>query len=151
MEIERKFLINGFPNLPVKSISKIEQGYLSIDPEIRIRDREGVLPRMAIKGDGDLSREEIEFDIDHDSYEELKRFIGKPFITKTYMSFYLGKDLKVECSLVDEGTPNEFYYAEIEFKTEEEALAFKPWDFMVKEVTYDSEYKMKNYWKRTRL
>lgn len=37
-EIERKFLINSFPDsLPLKEEFQVYQAYLSIDPEVRIR------------------------------------------------------------------------------------------------------------------
>ena len=44
-----------------------------------------------------------------------------------------------------------FIYAEIEFSSEEDAKNFKLPDFLDwEEVTYDENYKMKNYWNRTR-
>lgn len=46
---------------------------------------------------------------------------------------------------------NTFLYAEVEFKTEDEAnkYIFPFDDIVIKEVTYDPKYKMKNYWKET--
>ena len=44
-------------------------------------------------------------------------------------------------------------YAEVEFETEEDADNYVfPWpELIIREVTNEKEYKMKNYWKRTRL
>ena len=39
MEIERKFLISGFPDLPVAESSEMEQGYLCVKPVVRIRKK----------------------------------------------------------------------------------------------------------------
>ena len=55
MEIERKFLISGFPDLPVAESSEMEQGYLCVKPVVRIRKktvdgRSGY--RLCIKGEG---------------------------------------------------------------------------------------------------
>ena len=37
-------------------------------------------------------------------------------------------------------------FAEVEFESEDEANSFIPLSFMLEEVTYDKQYKMKNYW-----
>lgn len=39
MEIERKFLLKKFPPLPTYEEYEVTQGYISIDPEVRIRKR----------------------------------------------------------------------------------------------------------------
>ena len=43
--------------------------------------------------------------------------------------------LTLECSLVDEGEPTAFYYAEVEFASEAEAKAFTPPAWMGRMVT----------------
>ena len=60
MEIERKFLIDGFPSdLPLLKESEVEQGYLATAPVVRIR-REivGGAPShvRCVKGTGTLAR-----------------------------------------------------------------------------------------------
>ena len=52
---------------------------------------------------------------------------------------------------MDPGSESEFIYAEIEFESEEAANEFLKPDFLGEEVTNDDSYKMKNYWKRTRI
>ena len=45
MEIERKFLIDGFPSdLPLLKESEVEQGYLATAPVVRIRRERGRSP-----------------------------------------------------------------------------------------------------------
>ena len=165
MEIERKFLMDKMPTeLTPLECYQIEQGYLSINPEVRIRrkkDRTDESYKITIKSDGDLAREEIEMKIDYYQYAKLKEMINLPMIQKDYYIYRirLPRDKRIneytihdlEFSIVDKGTPNEFMYAEIEFFDEEDANEYIPDYFLGKEVTYDPNYKMKNYWVRTRL
>ena len=155
LEIERKFLLDGFPTeLELLSEVYIEQGYVSFEPEVRIRKavvRDTGLEEyyLTIKGEGDLARQEIETEITRNFYEETANFLGGNVVTKEYKKYKLGQ-WELEVSLVDKGKQWEFYYAEIEFPSEEEANAFVLPDFLGKEITYDAAYKMKNFWKRTR-
>jgi CYTH domain-containing protein len=153
-EIERKFLIKEFPDLEPLCEAHVEQSYISIDPEIRIRKRNNknrISYYISIKSDGQLSREETEFPISEEFYNASKIILDKPTIKKEYKTYCLDDVLVLECSHVDKGTENEFFYAEIEFESEEKANAFIPPSFLGEEVTYNSKYKMKNYWRRTRL
>ena len=155
LEIERKFLIDGFPGgLEILSEVEIEQGYVSFAPEVRIRraldKRTGKEEyRLTIKGDGDLTREEVETDITKDFYYGTAAFLSGKMVQKDYKKYQLGP-WKLEVALVDPGTDWEFYYAEIEFPTEQDAKEFVVPEFLGKEITFDENYKMKNYWKRTR-
>lgn len=173
MEIERQWLVD----VPVVSnwdervtdIHKIEQSYLQLEPEIRVRKRNIEMPNRRIlaladhyyltfKSNGDLSRIEVEKEISEDEYKELLQLfkvtqepINKLQYIMTVNDIITGKSYKAELNIVDEGTKNEFSYIEIEFNSEEEAKSFTAPDWFGKEVTYDSDYKMKNIWKRTRL
>ena len=156
LEIERKFLMSGFPEgLELLSEIYIEQGYVSFDPEVRIR-KAVVLENgqeeyyLTIKGEGDLARREIETAITREFYEDTADFLGRTVVKKDYKKYKFGS-WELEVSLVDAGTDWEFYYGEIEFPTEEEANAFELPDFLGREITYDAYYKMKNFWKRTRM
>ena len=66
--------------------------------------------------------------------------------------FYRYKIGKYELTLgrVDSGKDTEFCYGEIEFESKEEAESFKAPEWFGKEVTEDKNFKMSNYWKRTR-
>lgn len=148
-EIERKWLMNGFPRLKIIKEFIITQGYLSIDPELRVRKKENTINRymnhkLTIKGNGDLKRIEVEKDISFEEYNQLKTMVPGDMIRKDYRVYdYNG--FKLEISSVDFGS---FYYAEIEFKSEEEANAFIAPDWFGEEITYDKSYKMKNYFTR---
>lgn len=158
MEIERKFLLKKFPPISEYKEYEVEQGYISIDPEVRIRRKTALSGlskgytdyKLTVKGDGLLEREEIETTISEEVFEQLKAFIKKPMIQKTYRIYQLGNHT-LECSAVDLNLPSAFIYAEIEFESTQEAEAFQ-WPFQDgAEVTYDQSFKMKQYWKRTRL
>ena len=168
MEIERKWLfdINKVPTYVSKTVTYYGQSYLSIEPEVRIREKQienlGLRKNhinkptyaLAIKGNGTISRHEIQKELTKEEYEALKEvgnIIDEIIIRKRYYTIPIYDKYDLTVSIVDEGTENEFCYGEIEFESEEEALAFKPLDWFGEEVTYDKNYKMKNYWKRTRL
>lgn len=156
LEIERKFLMKEFPS-DLELIHEVDiwQGYVSIEPEVRMhraKDRNSGKEdyRLTLKGDGVLSRTEIKTDVDEAFYKEALSLMQGEMIYKDYRSYRLG-DYVLEVCLVDKGTPCEFLYGEIEFESEEEANNFVKPDFLGEEVTCDDAYKMKNYWKRTRL
>jgi adenylate cyclase len=152
MEIERKFLMDGFPTgYEVVSEQLILQAYLyTSEPEVRIHrainKHGGTDSKLTIKTGGDLSRLEIESIIKEKDFDDLLVVIGKPYIVKEYKRYKINNNLFLEVSCVD----NQLYYAEVEFNTVEQANAFTPLECMGKEVTCDDSYKMKNYWDRTR-
>ena len=134
---------------------EIEQGYLSIEPEVRLHGARDIRSgkenfRLTLKGDGTLSRNELITDVTREFYHEAKNMLPGKMIEKLYHKYQFGNWILEVCH-VDAGTKDEFYYGEIEFATEEEAKAFEPPAFLSMEVTYDESCKMKNYWKRTRL
>ena len=93
MEIERKWLIGGFPqNLPLVCEAAVRQGYVATAPVVRIREsvQEGAARYvLCFKGKGTLAREEIETDIDADTFRKLEAFIGKPLVTKEFKVYRL--------------------------------------------------------------
>lgn len=154
-EIERKFLLDSFPKgLLLKEEFQVYMAYLSIDPEVRIRrnvkDGQDVAHYLAIKSDGDMVRKEVETEISTRHFYALAEMVSEPFITKDFRVYQLPDGLELECSQVDKGFDTEFFYAEVEFPSVEAAEAFKPLPSFRAEVTSDSSYKMKNFWKRTR-
>ena len=156
LEIERKFMIDHFPeHLKLLCSAYIEQGYVSANPEVRIRHGIDEMTgkenyTLTIKGDGMLSRPEMETDVEQSFYDEVVSLINKPMITKKYRCYDF-EGHRLEVSLVDEGTEHEFCYAEIEFPSEEEANAFVKPDFLGEEVTNDEDGKMITYWMETRM
>lgn len=150
MEIERKFLIDGFPNLPMLSRGMVEQGYLSTRPVVRIRKterEEGTSYMLCVKGEGSIARTEVELPLSAEQYRELQSLLSRPMIQKDYRVYALPGGLRLECSLVDGESPHGFFYAEVEFETMEQALSFQPPDFLGREVT-EENYSMNLYWER---
>lgn len=157
MEIERRFIVSAFPqDLEILRKAEVKQGYISTgEPEARIRwtkDEHKTTYKLAFKTDGSLAREEVEFDISEENYAELKRLLKGEMITKDYRAYALPNDYRLEVCKVDEGMPTEYMYAEVEFESVEEAMAFDVANipYFVKEVTEDRSYNMKKYWDRTR-
>lgn len=149
MEIERKWILQKVPTeFRLVRNSQIEQFYVSTNPEVRLRHNPASNEpfRITVKGEGTLTREEIETKVSENFYNQLKDFVGKPPITKDYSIFNCG-GYPLAVSVVDDGV---FIYAEVEFESEEQARNFQlPIDDAI-EVTENPEYKMKNYWLRTR-
>lgn len=149
MEIERKWILQRVPTeFRLVRNSQIEQFYLSTNPEVRLRHNSASNEpfRITVKGEGTLSREEIETKVSENFYNQVKKFVDKPPIKKDYSIFNCG-GYPLAVSVVDDGV---FIYAEVEFESEEQARNFQlPIDDAI-EVTENPEYKMKNYWLRTR-
>lgn len=153
MEIERRWKIAGFPeNLPLLRQAHMRQGYIATAPVVRIRT-DGARCVLCFKGKGTLAREEIETDIDAETFRRLEAFIGKPLVSKDYRVYALPDGRRLEVSLVDEDLPTRFFYAEVEFDTVEQAQAYAPpADIgLQEEMTEDRGFSMSAYWKRTRL
>jgi CYTH domain-containing protein len=138
LEIERKFIMQGFPedilsreemaayNLKLTRKVAIEQGYLSVEPEVRLHGARDLQSgeenyRLTLKGGGTLSRTEVITDVALDFYEEAKSMLPGKMIEKTYHKYQFG-ELILEVCYVDPGTKDEFYYGEIEFTTEEDRI-----------------------------
>lgn len=154
MEIERKWLVDGFPTgLPLVREAQMWQGYISTNPVVRIRKTvraQGTGYILCFKGAGTLAREEIETEISQELFEKLTAFTGQDLVAKKYRAYELPGGEILEVSLVDEGRPTSFYYAEVEFPTVEAAHAFTPPDFLGEEKTENGAFSMSAYWQATR-
>lgn len=154
MEIERKFLIDAFPaHLPLLRRAQVEQGYLSTAPTVRIRKRAwdgGKTDYMlCIKGKGTLIRQEVEVALTEEQYTDLCGLLCGAPIRKDFREYLLPDGMHLECSLVDEGAPTCFMYAEIEFDSLEQAQSYPAPDCVGRDVTAGG-YGMAGYWKKTR-
>lgn len=161
MEIERKWMVKGWPQgLIAGAEYRMEQGYLSVRPTtVRIRAEAlmGGKTRhvLCFKGQGGLVRQEIETDISPELFSRLQQLTGKALIPKWRRDYPLPGGLTLEVSLVDEGQPTQFWYAEVEFDTKEEALGWKPGSaglerYLNDEVTGQPGQSMGDYWLTTR-
>ena len=160
MEIERKWMVVGWPEgLEQTEVYKMDQGYISVRPTVRIRREALQGGRTALvlcfKGAGGLSREEIETEINAELFAKLEHLIGKPLIHKERRGYRLPGGLTLEVNLVDEGQPGCFWYAEVEFETEAQAQTWKPEgalaEYLNDEVTGQPGQSMGAYWAVTRL
>ncbi len=153
MEIERKFWMESLPDLPEEQSSEMEQGYLCTTPvELRIRRRRDQRTgetryHLCIKSIGALSRHEVETDLSEAQFYELASMLDQPMIHKEYHAYRLNDGHILECSIVDHGV---FSYAEVEFTSEEEALAWQPIAGLGKETTYQKGVSMREYWNTRR-
>ena len=153
MEIERKFLMDRFPEgmVPVDTF-EMRQGYLCNSPTIRIRSRlhhDGKSDyRLCFKGKGTLARQETEIEISAETFSELSRLLPIPPVIKEHRVYAIDGNYMLECNRVEPGSDTEFYYAEVEFDTVEAAREFVPPAFLGREVTETPGYSMGSYWKR---
>ncbi len=152
LEIERKFLLDAFPtHLPLLEEATVWQGYIASAPVVRIRKKqtdEKDSYRLCFKGEGTLVRKEIELDIDADTFDALSTLLPTTCVRKDFKVFALPDGHRLECSLVDAGEPQSFYYAEVEFVSVEEANAFIPPAFLGEEKTEDENFTMRAYWEQ---
>ena len=157
MEIERKWMVAGWPEgLPMTEDYRMDQGYISVRPTVRIRRQGGATALvLCFKGEGTLSREEIETEIDAELFARLEHLIGKPLIHKERRGYALPGGLTLEVNCVDPDLPTAFWYAEVEFATEAQALAWDPasaglGDYLADECTGKPGASMGEYWLQTR-
>ena len=136
MEIERKYLLDQLPeNLTSYPCKKIEQGYLSTEPVVRIRRSDDEY-YLTYKSKGLMVREVYNLPLTKESYLHLREKADGVLISKTrYLLPLTGTDLTIELDVFD--APYEgLYLAEVEFPDEASANAFVPPVWFGKDVTY---------------
>lgn len=162
MEIERKWMVTGWPKqaFPLLKEEYMRQGYICVHPTVRIREeKKAGGPTdyvLCFKSTGLLSRKEIEMKIPKEKFDELEDLISLPLIPKTRRTFLLPDGHHLEVNDVDRGQETAFWYAEIEFASEEEAKAFDPAkvglaEYLSDDVTMQPGQSMGAYWIETRL
>lgn len=172
LEIERKWLLKEVPKgLDLIESHVVHQAYLYADDDIEVRihirydgDTYNTMQphvnrrRLTIKFGNGLVREEAEIDLTEQQAAKLIAHVKHPFITKVFRIYgvHWGSDvLKFECSEVDPGLPTSFVYSEIEFESEGDAKFYRfpgyLQEYLIREVTGEKSWSMKNYWRRTRL
>lgn len=153
MEIERKWVLSKLPDLlPIAGTAKVYQGYISREPEVRLRRNTataGVCRRentLTIKKGSGLSREEYEIRLDKEQFEALLPAVtGHDELTKEPFTIYqLNHNLLLEVSVIRRGDV-QLVIGEVEFPDEATANAFHPTQFkqyIIKEVTGDKRWGM---------
>ncbi len=163
MEIERKWMVSGWPKQEFTLLKEeaMRQGYISVEPTVRIREEANQASGeteyiLCFKSSGKLSRKEIEFPIPKGRFDELEDLIGLPLIPKIRRTYVLPSGHHLEVNHVDEGLPTEFWYAEIEYQSEAEARGYDPAadglaSYLNDDVTEQPGQSMGAYWVQTRL
>lgn len=147
MEIERKFLINSLPDgLDSYPNTLIEQGYLSTDPVVRVR-QDGDAYYLTYKGGGMMAREEYNLPLTAESYAHLLKKADGNIITKRRSRIpydYTDKAGNAQSAVIEldrfSGRFDGMIVAEVEFPTVQAADLFAAPDWFAEEVTYDKHY-----------
>ncbi len=161
MEIERKWMVSGWPEakLPLLVEHSMRQGYLTVHPTVRIRE-EAVTGGdtayvICFKSGSGLVRQEIELTTTREKFAELEEMIALPLIPKVRRTYALPDGMHLEVNHVDEGLPTEFWYAEVEYPSEEQARNWDPASvglakYLLDDVTDQPGQSMGAYWLATR-
>ena len=169
MEIERKFLADPSGlDLSLYRKKEMSQGYVSTDPVIRIRRSDGDYI-LTVKNGGLLVREEFETPLSAEQYEKLARKVEGIFLSKTRYLIPVAateeteldagsqtpcKDIRKDTDAGEDPRKKQYtieldifhgaleglIYAEVEFPSVEEATAFQPPAWFLREVTEDGAY-----------
>lgn len=144
MEIERKYLIDASKmphNLSEYPCRFIEQGYLSTEPVVRVRqDNEDYY--LTYKSKGFIEREEYNLPLTKESYLHLRDKADGTIITKKRYEIPLAP-YTIELDIF-EGRYDGLILAEVEFPTREEADNFTPPEWFGEDVTFEKKYSNSN-------
>jgi adenylate cyclase len=145
LEVERKFLVSELPaDVEKHPAHELRQGYLVTTPEgleVRVRATDGV-PVLTIKSAGSLSRIEVEVPIGDEQFAALWPLTDGRRIEKRRTRYPLAG----RTAEIDEfaGALAPLRLVEVEFPSEQAALAFEPPAWFGREVTGDARYKNRN-------
>lgn len=139
MEIERKYLVQQLPeSLSGYPCRIIEQGYLNTDPVVRIR-RDNEKYELTYKSKGFMTRMEYNLPLTQEAYEHLLTKIDGRLIQKKRYMIPLTNDLTAELDIF-EGDLAPLILVEVEFSSEEAALAFVPPSWFGDDVTFSGKH-----------
>ncbi|MCL2637476.1 MAG: hypothetical protein FWD48_03815 [Oscillospiraceae bacterium] len=146
-QIERRFLVD-FENLPrdkMTSSTDIVQSYISLSPEMRLRNNNGtdfVFTLRTPVDEAGIIRRDIEFDLTKDEYNQLfQRITGTVIHKARYRVNYDGVDVRIDIFF---GDLDGLVFAEVLFDSEEESLAFQPLSWFGEDITEDMRYRNAN-------
>lgn len=140
MEIERKFLVKELPqDLANYPHSRIKQWYITIMPAVRLRDRDGVYT-LTVKSKGHMVRQEFEMELSQEEFANLFTKVSTHAIDKMRYDIGLPNGLNAELD-VFLGKHEGLNLVEVEFETEQAALAFSPPAWFGEDVTQEAKYK----------
>lgn len=144
LEIERKWLLSGLPDVSGCKSASIVQGYLAVGAdatEVRFR-KAGSKYFETVKTGTGLRREEHEVEITKKQFKSLwPATQGRRLEKVRYTLKWRAKKIEVD---VYEKRLKGLMVAEVEFKSEKEAATFSPPEWFGKEVTKRKRYKNVN-------
>lgn len=153
IEIEKKFLIKTIPyDLRQFNCRKIEQGYLSTSPVVRVR-KDNDSYYLTYKGEGIMSRTEYNLPLNEESYRHLISKADGNIITKSRYEIPFTAEFNdtsiTPCSLtieldVFEGVFAGTILAEVEFPDKASADSFVAPYWFDRDVTFSGEYHNSN-------
>lgn len=139
MEIERQFLVMDAATVPLRQAvarHHIEQGYLSFQPELRIRHMDEKY-FFTFKSAGGLVRREEEFAITAEDYASLREHVQGELLVKQRYELPLSPGEMAVYDVYEEGLQG-LCMVEVEFPSVEVAQAFTPPFWFGQEITYDA-------------
>ena len=148
MEIEKKFKVKQLPdNLDEYEQKHIEQGYLCVNPVVRIRksnDRyiftyKSPAAGIEAKNTDVRINNEIEVFLTKEGYEHLKEKVDDNLIIKTRYIIPLEDGHTGELDVFG-GVLEGLYFIEVEFESEDAAQNFIPPDWFGENVSDDKRY-----------
>lgn len=139
MEIERKYLVRSTPPLTGFPYMQISQGYISIDPVIRIRQSDD-LYFVTLKGSGHVAREEWELSISAEQYAQLLHKVEGRMVEKCRYLIPLDNGLTAELDIY-RGELNGLRTVEVEFPSLDAADGFRPPSWFGQDVSEEKCYK----------
>jgi adenylate cyclase len=144
VEVERKWLVNTSPNLPLHQGKKVTQGYIALaedGTEVRLRQI-GERFFQTVKSEGGLVRGEIEVELTKQQFEILWPATAGRRLEKTrYRVPWAGKEVEID---VYDGALAGLVVAEVEFTSAGESGQFTAPPWFGTEVTEDQAYKNVN-------
>jgi len=143
LEVERKFLLNHIPDeLESYEKKKILQGYISLNPALRIRSS-GTDFIFTFKTGKGLVRDEFECPITKEQFDNLWELVLGKEIKKDRYYIPLSEGLIAELDIYHERLSG-LVTVEVEFETSEQAEAFNPPMWFGEDVTNDLRYSNSN-------
>lgn len=142
MEIERKFLVTRAPDgLDAIPGRELRQGYLALDGdvEVRLRDDDGTLRTLTVKGGHGLRRAETELPLSAEQFAGLWPLTERRRVDKRRHAIDLPGGLVLELD-VYAGALAGLMTAEVEFASEAASAAFTPPAWLGAELTGDRRY-----------
>ncbi len=142
MEIERKFLVTGPPDLEGTDRVELQQGYLALadedgGAEVRLRRKDDEL-LLTVKAGTGRTRVEEEIALEREPFESLWPLTAGRRVTKTRHLIPYG-ELEIELDVYSGGLKG-LIVAEVEFPDEAKADAFEAPGWFGVEVTGNTDY-----------